>query len=454
MSMQIVEKSGEGLSRVYGVTVPVADLTQRLEARIAEITPTLNIKGFRPGKVPPAHVRRLYGKALMSEVVQDALNESTQKVLEDNNLRPAAEPDLKPEGDVEAVLEGKADLAYELAVDLMPDFEPVDASTLSLAKPVYAATDEEVDEAVAELAKQNRTYEPRTGKTVKAKEGDQVLIDFVGRIDGEAFEGGSANDVELVLGSGQFIPGFEDQLVGVKPDSDVTVKVTFPAEYQAANLAGKDAEFEVKVKEVRAPVDAPADDEFAKRLGLESLEQLKGLVKGNLEEQYAGASRFKLKRALLDELDSKHDFPLPPKMVEAEFASIWGQVQQDKEAGSLPPEDADKSDEQLEKEYRKIAERRVRLGLVLAEIGRANNVQVTEQELAEAIRREAVKYGAQAQEVFNLLRQNANAQAQLRAPIFEDKVVDLIVSKAKVEEKQVSKDELLKEDDLPAGYAE
>jgi trigger factor len=454
MSMQIVEKSGEGLSRVYGVTVPVADLTQRLEARIAEITPTLNIKGFRPGKVPPAHVRRLYGKALMSEVVQDALNESTQKVLEDNNLRPAAEPDLKPQGDVEAVLEGKADLAYELAVDLMPDFEPVDASTLSLAKPVYAATDEEVDEAVAELAKQNRTYEPRTGKTVKAKEGDQVLIDFVGRIDGEAFEGGSANDVELVLGSGQFIPGFEDQLVGAKPDSDVTVKVTFPAEYQAANLAGKDAEFEVKVKEVRAPVDAPADDEFAKRLGLESLEQLRELVKGNLEEQYAGASRFKLKRALLDELDSKHDFPLPPKMVEAEFASIWGQVQQDKEAGSLPPEDADKSDEQLEKEYRKIAERRVRLGLVLAEIGRANNVQVTEQELAEAIRREAVKYGAQAQEVFNLLRQNANAQAQLRAPIFEDKVVDLIVSKAKVEEKQVSKDELLKEDDLPAGYAE
>jgi trigger factor len=201
-------------------------------------------------------------------------------------------------------------------------------------------------------------------------------------------------------------------------------------------------------------VDAPADDEFAKRLGLESLEQLKELVKGNLEEQYAGASRFKLKRALLDELDSKHDFPLPPKMVEAEFASIWGQVQQDKEAGSLPPEDADKSDEQLEKEYRKIAERRVRLGLVLAEVGRANNVQVSEQELAEAIRREAMKYGAQAQEVFNLLRQNANAQAQLRAPIFEDKVVDLIVSKAKVEEKPVSKDELLKEDDLPAGYAE
>ncbi|WP_293453904.1 trigger factor [Phenylobacterium sp.] len=452
--MQIVEKSGEGLSRVYGVTVPVADLTERLEARIAEITPTLNIKGFRPGKVPPAHVRRLYGKALMSEVVQETLNETTQKVLEDNKLRPAGEPDLKPEGDIEAVMEGKADLAYELAIDLMPEFEPVDAATLSLSKPVYAPTEKEVDETVADLAKQNRTYEPRTGKTVKAKDGDQLLIDFIGRIDGEAFDGGTATDVELVLGSGQFIPGFEEQLVGAKPDSDATVKVTFPAEYQAAHLAGKDAEFEVKVKEVRAPKDAPADDEFAQRLGLESLEKLKELVKGNLEEQYAGASRFKLKRALLDELESKHDFPLPPKMVESEFAAIWSQVQQDKEGGSLPPEDADKTEDQLEKEYRKIAERRVRLGLVLAEIGRANNIQVTEQELGQAMMEEARRYGAQAQEVFNLLRQNANAQAQLRAPIFEDKVVDLIVSQAKVKEKKVSKDELLKEDDLPAGYEE
>ncbi len=454
MSLQIVEKSGEGLSRVYGVTVPVAELAERLEARIKEIAPTLNVKGFRPGKVPAAHVRRLYGKALMSEVVQQALTETTQKVLDDNKLRPAGDPNLTPEGDIEAVMEGKADLAYELSVDLMPEFEPVDAATLSLEKPVYEPTDAEVEEAVADLAKQNRTYEPRTGKSVKAKDGDQVVIDFIGRVDGEAFEGGTANDVELVLGSGQFIPGFEEQLVGAKPDSDVTVKVTFPAEYQAAHLAGKDAEFETKVKEVRAPVDAPADDEFAKRLGLDSLQALKDLVKGNLEQQYAGASRFKLKRALLDELDSKHDFPLPPKMVEAEFGSIWGQVQQDKEAGSLPPEDADKSDEQLEKEYRKIAERRVRLGLVLAEIGRNANVTVTEQELSQAILAEARKYGPQAQQVFNLLRENPNAQAQLRAPIFEDKVVDLILSKAKVDEKQVSKDELLKEDDLPAGYGE
>jgi trigger factor len=454
MSMQIVEKSGEGLSRVYGVTVPASDLTEKLEARIAEITPTLNIKGFRPGKVPPAHVRRLYGKALMSEVVEQTLSETTQKVLNDNKLRPAGEPDLKPEGDLAQVIEGKADLAYELAVDLMPEFEPVDPATLELKRPVYEPADAEVDEAVAELAKQNRTYEPRTGKAVKAKDGDMVVIDFVGKLDGEAFAGGTANDAELVLGSGQFIPGFEEQLVGAKPDSDVEIKVTFPENYGAENLAGKEAVFEVKVKEVKAPVETEADDAFAERLGVESLEKLRELLKTNLSEQYARAARFKLKRALLDQLDAKHDFPLPPKMVEAEFATIWSQVQQDKANGSLPPEDAEKSDEQLQAEYRKIAERRVRLGLVLAEVGRANNVQVTDQELAQAMREEAMRYGPQAQQVFELFRNNPNAQAQLRAPIFEDKVVDLITSKAKVEDVKVTKEELLKDDELPEGYGE
>ena len=454
MSMQIVEKSGEGLSRVYGVTVPAADLTEKLEARIAEITPTLNIKGFRPGKVPTAHVRRLYGKALMGEVVEQTLSETTQKVIADNNLRPAGEPNLKPEGDMAQVIEGKADLAYEIALDLMPEFEPVDPAGLELKRPVYEPSDEELDEAVAELAKQNRTYEPRTGKTVKAKDGDMVVIDFVGKLDGEAFAGGTANDAELVLGSGQFIPGFEEQLVGAKPDSDIEVKVTFPENYQAADLAGKEAVFEVKVKEVKAPVETAIDDAFAERLGIENLEKLRELLKTNLAEQYARASRFKLKRALLDQLDSKHEFPLPPRLVEAEFASIWSQVQQDKEAGNLPPEDAEKSDEQLEAEYRKIAERRVRLGLVLAEIGRANDVQVTDQELAQAMRQEALRYGPQAQQIFELFRNNPNAQAQLRAPIFEDKVVDLIVEKAKVKDTKVSKDDLMADDEMPEGYGD
>jgi len=454
MSMQIVEKSNEGLSRVFGVTVPVADLNEALDARIAEVTPTLNIKGFRPGKVPTAHVRRLYGKALMSEVIEKTLNETTQKVLEDNKLRPAGDPDLKPEGDMNAVVDGKADLAYEIAVDVMPDFEPIDVSSLSLTRPVYEPTTKEVDEAVAELAKQNRTYESKTGKSVKAKDGDMVVIDFLGKLNGVAFAGGAAEDAELVLGSGQFIPGFEDQLVGAAVGDDVEVKVTFPENYQSEELKGQAAIFEVKVKDVKGAVETPADDAFAARLGIENLEKLRELLKGNLEKEYAGASRFKLKRALLDQLDTKHDFPLPPKMVEAEFAAIWQQVEQDKEAGNLPEEDTKKSDKKLQEEYRKIAERRVRLGLVLAEIGRANNVQVTEQELGEAMRAEAMKYGPQAQQVFDLFRQNPNAQAQLRAPIFEDKVVDLIVEKAKVKDTKVSKDELMKDDDLPAGYGD
>lgn len=450
--MQIVEKSVEGLSRVYGVTVPSALLAEKVEARIAEITPTLNLKGFRPGKVPTAHVRKMFGRSLMSEVVEQTITETTQKVLADNNLRPAGEPDLRPEGDIQQVVEGKADLAYEIALEVIPEFEPADFSGIALKRPVYEPTDKEVDEAVAELAESSKTYEPRKGKTVKAKDGDQLLIDFVGRVDGEVFEGGSAEDATLTLGSGQFIPGFEEQLVGAKPEDEVLVKVTFPAEYQAAQLAGKDAEFTVNVKEVRAPKASKIDDELAQRLGIEDLEKLKELLRSNLQSQFAGATRFKLKRALLDILDEKHDFPLPPRMVEAEFSQIWDQVQQDKTAGNLPPEDTDKSDDQLSEEYRKIAERRVRLGLVLAEVGRINNVQVTEQELAEAMRQEAMRYGPQAQQIFDFLRQNPSAQAQIRAPIFEEKVVDLIVSKAQVEDEKVSREELLKEDDMPSAY--
>lgn len=452
MSMQIVEKSGEGLSKVYSVTVPASELATRFEARVAEVAPQMNVKGFRPGKVPAAHVRRLYGKGLMGEVIEQALNETTQKILDDNKLRPAGQLDLKPTSDMDKVIAGGEDLAFELAVEIMPEFEPIDLASIELVKPVYKIADSEVDEALAELAKQARTYEPRKGKSLKAKDGDQLLIDFVGTIDGVAFAGGTANDAELVLGSGQFIPGFEEQLVGAKPEDVVTVKVKFPEDYQAAELAGKDAEFATTVKEVRAPVDAEADDELAKRLGLADLAALKDLLKSNLEGRYANSSRFKLKRALLDVLDSKHDFALPPRMVEAEFAGIWQQVQADKSQGGLPPEDADKTEEQLQDEYKKIAERRVRLGLVLAEIGRKNDVVVTDQELNEAIVREARQYGAQAQQVFDMYRQRADLQASLRAPIYEDKVVDLIFDKAKVEEKEVSKEELLEEDDLPEGY--
>lgn len=454
MSMQIVEKSGEGLSRVYGVKVPQAELGKRLDKRIAEIAPQMNLRGFRPGKVPPAHVRRLYGKSLMSEVIEQTLSETSQKVLDDNKLRVAAQPDLKPESDMQKVLEGKADLAYEMAVEVMPDFTPLDPATLKLERPVHTPTDAEIDESLAELAKQNRTYEPRKGKAVKAKDGDLLVVDFVGRIDGEAFEGGAATDAQLVLGSGQFIPGFEDQLVGAKPGAKVTVAVTFPEDYQAEALKGKAAEFEVDVKEVKAPVDAEPDDEFAKRLGLEDLAALRQALSGQLQREFAAASRFKLKRALLDALDKGHAFELPPRMVEAEFEMIWQQVQADKERGALGPEDEGKTDEQLQAEYRKIAERRVRLGLVLAEIGRTRGVTVSDEELAQAMRAEAMRYRGQEQQVFDLLRQNPTAQSQLRAPLYEDKVVDLLFSLAEIADKEVSKDELMQDDELPEGYGE
>ena len=447
MSIQIVEKSGDGLSRVYGVTVSAKELSQRMERRIAEITPQMSLKGFRPGKVPAAHVKRLYGKSIMGEVVEQTVNEGTQKALDEAKVRPATQPEMKLESDMDKVLAGQQDLEYEIPLEVMPDFKPIDVATIELTRPVYQASDAEVDEALAEIAKQQRAYEPKTGKSAKAVDGDMVVIDFVGRIDGEAFEGGAGEDTQLVLGSGQFIPGFEEQLVGAKAGDTVTVKVSFPADYGAAHLAGKAAEFETTVKDVRAPGDSKIDEAFAEKLGMPSLEALKDAVRGQVEQTYANQSRFKLKRALLDVLDTGHEFPLPPRMVEAEFGSIWSQVEQDKAQGNLPDEDEGKSEDELKADYRKIAERRVRLGLVLAEIGRANNVQVTDQELGEAMRQEAMKYGPQAQQVFDLFRQNANAQAQLRAPIFEDKVIDFILELAKITDKTVTREELYKEED-------
>ena len=452
--MQVTETLNESLSRSYSVRVPAAELGALLEARIAEISPTLRLKGFRPGKVPAGHVRRLYGKALMSEVIEKTLNDTTQKVLDDNRLRVASQPDLKPSSDMEEVLAGREDLTYALEVEVMPEFEPTDVAALSLTRLVYRPTDAEIDEALAEVAAQNRTYEARTGKTAKAKDGDQLLIDFVGRIDGEAFEGGAAEDAELVLGAGQFIPGFEEQLVGAAAGADVTVKVTFPEEYQVERLKGQAAEFEVKVKEVRAPKESKADDALAVNLGLADLAALREAIRANLEGEYQGASRFKLKRALLYALDARHDIPLPARMVEAEFDAIWSQVKADEEKEGRAPEDAGKSEETLRAEYRRIAERRVRLGLVLAEIGRRENVVISDQELTEAMRNEARRYGEMAQRMFDYLRENPQAQAGIRAPLYEEKVVDLIIGRAQVSEEEVSKEKLLEEDELPEGISE
>jgi len=457
--MQVVEKAGEGLSRTYGVTVPAAELGAALDDRIAEILPTLKLKGFRPGKVPKAHVRRLYGKALMGEVVDKTLSDTSQRVLDERRLRIASPPDLKPVSNMERVLAGGEDLSYDIDVEVMPEFEPIDVSTLVLERPVYRTSEAELDAALSDLVAQNRTYEDRVAEAPEdlpaAQPGDQLSIDFVGRVDGEVFEGGEAADLDIVLGSGRFIAGFEEQLIGAQSGETRRVEITFPEDYPAERLKGKAAVFEVVVKAVRSPVAAPAeaDDELARRLGLADLEALKRAVRENLERPFAQASRHKLKRALLDALDAAHDIPLPPRMVRAEFDGIWAQVEKDRESGEVSPEDAGKSEADLRGEYAKIAERRVRLGLVLAEIGRRANVAVTDVELGEAVRAEARRYGERASEIFNILRGNPNVLAQIRAPIYEEKVVDYIIGRAAVTDLEVGKDELMREDDLPEGYA-
>jgi trigger factor len=445
--MQVVEKLNEGLSRVLEVTIAKGDLTQKLDAKIAEITPKMNIKGFRPGKVPQAHVRKMYGKELMGEIIQETLNATTEQAMKDANIRPASQPELKPIGDIEGVIDGKSDLAYEIAVEMMPIFTPVEPASIELTRPVYEPTDADIDEALKTVVAGSKQYEAKKGKTVKAADGDKLIIDFVGKLGDEVFEGGSAEGAELIIGSGQFIPGFEEQLIGAKKGEVKTLNVTFPEDYGAKNLAGKAATFETTVQDILAPKEGEADDELAKSLGLESLQALKDILKTQLQQQYGQASRFKMKRALLDVLDEKHSFELPKRMLDAEFNGIWQQVEQDKANGQLAEEDAGKSEQELKDEYMKIAERRVRLGLVLAEIGTRQNVQVTDQEVNQAIMQEARNYPGQERQVFEFYTKNPGAAAQIRAPIYEEKVCDLIFSLAKVTDTPISKEDLLKEEE-------
>ena len=444
--MEVTETKVEGLSRSYQIRVTQNELAQKLDARIKEIQPQMRLKGFRPGKVPPSHIKKMFGKSLMGEMIDNLVKETNEKAIEDAQVRPASQPHIHLEGKIDDVIEGKADLAYEMHLDVMPDFEPVDPATLEIERPVAEIPDEEIEEALGKLAEQNMKYEPR-GKTAKARDGDAVVIDFVGKIDGEAFEGGSAEGATVVIGQGRFIPGFEEQLVGVKAGEEKELNVTFPEDYSAPNLAGKEAVFEVKVEEVRAPEQPDVDEEFATGLGLESLEQLKDLMTQQIRGEYDGASRAKAKRKLLDALDKAHDFELPAGMVNQEFNQIWAQFEQEKEAGRLDEEEAGKPEDELKEEYRKIAARRVRLGLVLAEIGRKAEVTISEQEVQQALIAEARKFPGQERQVVEFFQKNPDAMAQLRAPIYEDKVVDHILAVATVNEVTVSKDDLFAEDE-------
>lgn len=444
--MQISETVNEHLRREFRITVAKTDLDARLSTRLEGLKGQVNLKGFRPGKVPVSHLRKTYGKSMMGEILQETVAEFSQRAVEERSLRPAMSPSIKLESEVEKVLDGAEDLVFTMGVDLMPDFALTDVTQISLLRPVAEVSDAEVLESLKRLASQQRTYEPK-GDDAAAQDGDQLLIDFIGRIDGVPFDGGTAENAELVLGSGSFIPGFEDQLKGTKSGAKKTVAVTFPENYPSANLAGKPAEFEVTVKEVRRGVDAEVDDTLATKLGLDSLDRLKDAARVQLANEFGRATRAHLKRALLDALDERHSFDLPSGMVEAEFKQIWSQVEQDLKSGNLAEEDKGKSEDELKAEFRKIAERRVRLGLVLSEFGRTNNVQVTQEELNRAVVAQARQYPGQEQRIFEIYRNNPDAVAQLRAPIFEDKVVDFLCGQVKITDKPVSREDLFKDPD-------
>lgn len=436
--MQVKETQNDGLKRGYQFTLPAADLAAAVDAKLKEAQPEVEMKGFRKGKVPMAMLKKQFGPRIMGEAMQDAIDGALRDHLEQSGDRPATQPKVEMENG-EGWKEGD-DVVVNVTYETLPTIPEVDLSALTLEKLTVPAEEAAVAEALQNLAKSAQSFEDRK-KGTKSKSGDQVVIDFKGFVDGEAFEGGEAEDYPLVLGSNSFIPGFEDQLVGVKADEEVKVEVKFPEEYGAPHLAGKDATFECKIKAVKAPKEAELDDELAKKFGAEDLDGLKKQIGERLEAEYAGAARAVMKRSLLDQLDAAVKFDLPPSLVEAEAAQIAHQLWHEEN-----PEVTDHNHDAIEPtdEHKSLAERRVRLGLLLAEIGQKAEVTVSDQEMTQAVLRAARQYPGQERQFFEFIQQNQAAQQQLRAPIFEDKVVDLIAEKAKVEEKTVTKEELEK----------
>ena len=450
--MQVTEKAAEGLSRTFEIVIPSKDLQARLDAKIKEIRPQVRLKGFRPGKVPAAHIKKVFGESILGDLLNDELLPQTiDSTLKERSIEPASQPRVEIKSDPKELVSG-ADFAFQIELDIMPSFEAPDPKKLTITRPVAEVEEAQIDEALAELAKESRAFEEKKGKNAKAEDGDAVVVDFVGKLDGEVFEGGSAEDARVVIGDGAFIPGFEEQLKGAKKGDQIELKVTFPEEYQAQNLAGRDAVFETTVKAVEAPAESKIDDELAKRLGLESLESLKDALKQRFVREHSAQSRMRAKRALLDALDIDKGFDLPATMVNAEFENIWREVSHAIEHGHLDDEDKDKSEDELKAEYRTIAERRVRLGLVLAKIGQGSGVEVTQEEIARAINQEAQRYPGQEQQVVEFYTKNPNAVAQVRAPIYEEKVVDYVLELAEVKDETVSREALFSdEDDILSG---
>ncbi|ACB95805.1 trigger factor [Beijerinckia indica] len=443
--MQVTETLSQGLKREYKVVLPAADIASRLDEQLQEMKAKVRINGFRPGKVPVAHLKRLYGRSVMLDVVQEAVNEANRKILEENNLRPAGEPRIDFDGekeDMEKAFESTADFAFKVALEILPKFEIGGFEDIAIERFVADVPEEEVERILGRFADQNRAYEPRA-EGAAAEKGDKVTIDFVGKIDGEPFEGGSGEDIDLVLGSESFIPGFEDQVIGLKVGEQRQIAVTFPEDY-AAKLAGKAATFDVTVKQVAAPGEQTIDDELAKAFGYETLEAMKEQIRTTISDEYAAASRAQWKRALLDELDKKYQFELPEGLVENEFATVWRKVELDQQRSGKTFEEEGTTEEAARADYRKIAERRVRLGLLLAEIGEKAGIVVPDEEVGKALVERARAFPGQEKMIWDFYRQNPKALNEIRAPLFEDKTVDYILTQAKVTDTKVSKDELLK----------
>lgn len=445
--MQVTETLNEGLKREIKIVVAAGDLEAKLAERLNDAKDKVKLNGFRPGKVPAAYLRKMYGRSLMAEVINEILNDTPRTVLADRGERSATQPKIEMSEDdkvAEEVLDGKADFVFSFHYEVLPKIKIKDVSAIEVTREIADVPEKDIDEQLERVLASTRTYAEKEGK---AEDGDRVTIDYLGKLDGEPFEGGADHDAQLVLGSKTFIPGFEEQLIGVTAGDETQIKVTFPADYGAAHLAGKEATFDIKVKEVASPDALKIDDDAAKKLGLESLARLRDVIREQIENQYGSLTRQKVKRQILDALDKDYQFEAPEQLVEVEFNNIWAQVNNELQQAGRSFEDEDMTEEEARDEYRRLAERRVRLGLVLSEIGEEAGVTVSDEELQRAIYAQVRQYPGQEKEVFEFFRRTPDAVANLRAPIFEEKVVDHLLGKIKVSDKKVTLQELTAEDE-------
>ena len=447
--MQVTETLAEGLKHEFQISVPASDLDAKADARLVDMKGKVRLNGFRPGKVPVSHLKKVYGRSVMAETIDQTIRDTNSQLFTERGFRLAAEPKITmptEQKEVEDILAGKSDLNYTVSIEVVPAIQLADFKSFTVEKPVADVSDTDVDEAIKRIADQNRSFAAKADGA-KAETGDRVTISFKGSIDGTPFEGGTGENIPVTIGSNSFIPGFEEQLIGIGAGETRTLKVSFPKNYGSEKLAGQAAEFETTASLIEAPQAVEINDEFAKTLGLESLDKLKEAARERLTAEFAGATRQRVKRALLDRLDESHKFEAPPSLVEEEFNLMWNSIKAEMESGGKTFADEDTTEEAAKEEYHKIADRRVRLGLVLSEIGEKNKITVTDDEVSRAVIERARQMPGREKEVWDYYRSNANALAQLRAPIYEDKVVDFILELAHVTEKKVAREELYKDED-------